>query len=442
MIRRITLSFAVLLLLAPHTAHAEKRLALVIGNSDYAVGPLTNPSNDAALMADTLRGVGSEVTHVENLGYRDLQRAVVGFGRDLRGAGEDTVGLVYYTGHAVQAEGENFLIPVDADLQDALDLRIQTLQASTLMASLESAGNRLNRVVLDACRNNPFPSVSRSGSRGLAKIDAPYGTLLAYSTSPGDVAADGTGRNSPYTAALAKAIRTPGVPVEQIFKRVRLEVMERTGNRQVPWESSSLTGDFFFQENVPEPPPPAAKAVEPDTQTAEIEYWKSIAAGTDPALFQGYLDAFPDGLFSTLARQRIAALEASAEQQRAAAASAARQAEAAQAWAAVKDSADASVLQAMIDRYPDTLYADLAKAKMDALSAAAAAPPAPAQDTAGMDLAFWNSIKDSPQESDYQAYIDRFPDGTFAQLARERAENGYSPATAALSPPGIQVLPA
>ncbi|WP_421882159.1 caspase family protein [Pacificispira sp.] len=291
---------------------AEDRLALVIGNSDYAIGPLANPVNDAGLMARSLTEAGFDVTQASDLGYRDMQRAVVHFARRLAASGPDTVGMVYYAGHAVQAEGENYLIPVDADIQDALDLEIQSLKIDTVMRSLESAGNRLNLVVLDACRNNPFPAVSRSGMRGLARVDAPYGTLLAYSTAPGEVAADGTDRNSPYTAALARTLRTPGLPVEQVFKQVRISVMERTGNRQVPWESSSLTGDFyFFPPAEPAPPIMAAAApavsAEPD-RSAEIAFWNSVADSGDKVQLESYLQAFPDGLYAPLASAKIAAL--------------------------------------------------------------------------------------------------------------------------------------
>lgn len=424
--------------LALPDAAAERRMALVIGNGDYAVGPLDNPARDAALMADVLVEAGFEVRHVTDLGYRALQRAVVGFGRDLGGAGEDTVGLVYYAGHAIQANGENYLVPTDAELQDALDLDIQTLQVSVLMRGLESAGNRLNLVILDACRNNPFKSVSRSGSRGLAKTDAPYGTLLAYSTAPGDVAADGTGTNSPYTMALARAMRTPGLPVEQVFKRVRIDVMERTGNRQVPWESSSLTGDFFFFEPTPEPVVAAPAPAPQNDSATEIAFWTTIANSEDPTQFRSYLDAYPTGAFKALAEQRIAALESAQTQRAQAAARKAQEAEAAAHWSAVEATDDPTLLQTVIDRYPDTVYAQLAAVKIEALQArqvAAAAPAAapPAADNGQADRLFWETIQNSTNPADYQAYLTRFPDGVFAAIAQDRAANGYQPQVAALT---------
>jgi caspase domain-containing protein len=430
--------FIMSLLSVAAPAHAERRMALVIGNGDYAVGPLDNPANDARLMAKSLVDVGFEVTHLENLGYRALQRSVVKFSRDLRAAGEDTVGMVFYAGHAVQANGENYLIPIDSDIEDALDLEIQTLEVSTLMRSLEAAGNRLNMVVLDACRNNPFKSMSRSSSRGLAKVDAPYGTLLAYSTAPGSVAADGIGQNSPYTSALAKALRQPGVPVEQIFKQVRINVMERTGNRQVPWESSSLTGDFFFSEAAPvveAPAPVVAPTPTVPNQNAEIEFWKSIAAGSNPVLFRSYLEAYPNGLFRSLAEQRISMLESAAARQAEQEKENAQRAEAQAVWDQVKDSGNPALLQSIVDRYGDTLYAELARVQIASLNQTQrSAAPTPAQNDTEAENLFWQSIQNSTSKGDYEAYLAQYPNGSFASIASNRAENGYAPQVAALPP--------
>lgn len=359
----VSLTFFVLLSSAP--AQASERLALVIGNSDYVVQPLENPVRDAELMAGTLEDIGFDVTLQTNLTEREFLRAVISFGRDLRAAGDDAVGLFFYAGHAIQADGENYLIPVDATLEDKLDLEIQAVEASTVMRSLESAGNALNLIFLDACRNNPFKGVSRSGTRGLAKIDAPTGTLVAYSTAPGDVASDGSGRNSPYTKALAKAIREPGRPIELILKQVRIEVMERTGRNQVPWESSSLTGDFFF---VPEAAAPAA-AAEPEPapavpdQSVEIEYWKAIDAAGAEAGYQDYLGRYPDGLFAGLARSRLTAMEA---QRRTNAESAARQAET-DYFQSLQQAESTEGYESYLQRYPDGLFVSIAQGRLTAL---------------------------------------------------------------------------
>ncbi len=220
--------------------------ALVIGNSNYVVGALSNPGNDARLIAKTLEGAGFDVTLAENLNYFEMGRTIADFGRNLSQSSDETVGLFFYAGHAIQTGGENYLIPVDAQLRDTLDLSIKTIPLRLVMQSLDQAPNRLNMVFLDACRNNPFASITRSSGGGLARVDAPYGTLVSYSTAPGSVATDGTGRNSPYSHALAQALRQPGLTVEQALKQVRLKVVEKTGGAQVPWESSSLIGDFYF----------------------------------------------------------------------------------------------------------------------------------------------------------------------------------------------------
>lgn len=400
-------------------AMAETRMALVIGNGAYAVGPLANPTNDSDLIAASLEWAGFEVTHAQDLDYRSLQRAVIDFGRGLKEAGEDTVGLVFYAGHAIQANGENYLIPVDSDIQDALDLDIQALPVSILMRSLESAGNRLNMVVLDACRNNPFAALNRSGTRGLAKVDAPFGTLLAYSTAPGDVATDGSGRNSPYSAALAKAIQIPGLPVEQLFKRVRVDVMERTGNRQVPWESSSLIGDFYFTPGAQTAVPDQAPAPSSGGDDAEIAYWKSIATSDNPIDFQGYLAAYPNGTFRDVAEQRIASLQSTQDEQ------AARQ-----AWEMVKNSGDAAAIQDVAARYPGTVYAEMAQIKLQSLVQASELS-AESNDQASLargetERLFWDSIKDSTNATDYEAYLERYPNGSFSAIARIRLDGGLT----------------
>lgn len=227
-------------------ALAEDRLALVIGNSDYTTAPLPNPVNDAVLMTSTLEDLGFTVKSYTDLDRRNLQRAVVDFGKTLETAGEGAVALIYYAGHGVQIDGENYLIPVDAQISDPLDVKIEGIRASTVLETLNRYDDGLNIVVLDACRDNPFESSTRSSAGGLARMDAPTGTLVAFSTAPGRVAEDGRGGNSPYTKALAKSMRIPGLKVEDVFKRVRVEVLERTNRRQVPWESSSLVGDFYF----------------------------------------------------------------------------------------------------------------------------------------------------------------------------------------------------
>ena len=231
----------------PAMKSGSDRYALVIGNGAYRhTAPLANPANDARLIARTLNDLGFKVTLVIDGNRRTIKRSVVTFEEQLRTAKRSSVGLFYYAGHGVQVKGRNYLIPVDARIDREYEVESEALDAQTVLGAMEFAGNGMNVVVLDACRNNPFARSFRSAARGLARMDAPSGTLIAYATAPGDVAADGRGRNSPYSEALAAAMRSKNIPIEQMFKQVRISVMERTAKKQTPWEASSLTGNFFF----------------------------------------------------------------------------------------------------------------------------------------------------------------------------------------------------
>jgi uncharacterized caspase-like protein len=211
---------------------AETRVALVIGNANYAEGPLANPGNDAALIARTLRSVGFEVSTVTDGGLEVMKRAILDFGRRLAGA--DTVGLFYYAGHGVQLEGENYLIPVGVEINAVEEVPLAAVSLTNLLKTMARSESRLNIVILDACRDNPFPAASRSLARGLAPTSAPSGTLIAYATAPGEVALDGAGPNSPYTAALAAEVPLEGSPIEDVFRRTRRKVLEVTAKRQTP----------------------------------------------------------------------------------------------------------------------------------------------------------------------------------------------------------------
>lgn len=294
-------------------ARAEGRVALVIGNSSYEKIPaLANPKRDAALMANTLRHVGFEVVTAIDADRRTMGRAIRDFGKTLRSAGRDAVGLIYFAGHGIQARGANYLIPIGATIEDAADLDIEALSASDILAQLESAGNRLNLVILDACRNNPLQGSMRSMGRGLARIKAASGTLVAFAAAPGQVASDGARGNSPYTAALAQAMLKPGLTVEQVFKQVRVSVEDQTGGQQTPWEESSLRGEFYFTPAVQTtttqaPAPPAPKPAADNS--VEMVFWDTVKDSHDKVLLQSYIDRYPNGAFSTLAQLMIARLD-------------------------------------------------------------------------------------------------------------------------------------
>jgi uncharacterized caspase-like protein len=244
MASRIILALIVLSAVFPSSlpAAAERRTALIIGNSAYGSGPLKNPVNDATDMAATLKKAGFTVTLRKNANLREMIESIEEFGNTLKRGG---VGLFYYAGHGVQVGGVNYLLPIGARINKEGDVRYEAVDAGRVLTEMETANNGLNIVILDACRDNPFGRSVRSSSRGLAIVtNAPTGTFISYSTGAGQVAKDGTGRNSPYTKALLENISKPGLTINEVFMSVRSKVKRETG--QVPWELSSLEGNFFF----------------------------------------------------------------------------------------------------------------------------------------------------------------------------------------------------
>src|SRR6201993_5155189 len=224
----------------------EQRVALVIGNSNYQnVAQLPNPDNDAQSMAQFLNSAGFEVISATDLTQNDMLRVVQDFSAKVASHGPNTVAMVYYAGNGVQLAGENYLVPVDAKVSSPTELVNNSVRLVDVMSTLETIPSRMRIVILDACRNNPFPTVN-DASRGLAIVDAPNGSIVGYSTAPGAEALDGAGGHSPYTAAFLRDAHEPNVPIEQLFKRVRLDVNHATEGQQTPWESSSLTSDFYF----------------------------------------------------------------------------------------------------------------------------------------------------------------------------------------------------
>ncbi len=226
-------------------AATEQRTALVIGNGTYSSSPLKNPVNDAADMAASLTKLGFSVTLKKDANHQEMEDAIREFGEKLKKGG---TGLFFYAGHGVQIGGRNYLLPVGARINKETDVKFQAVDAEMVLAEMGNAGNNLNIVILDACRDNPFGRSFRSAGRGLAIIsDAPRGTFITYSTSPGKVAADGSGRNSPYAESLMRHMNSSGLPIEEVFKEVRKDMGKKTGGQQVPWELSSLEGKFYFR---------------------------------------------------------------------------------------------------------------------------------------------------------------------------------------------------
>ena len=291
MMRRLV--FAVMLLVGmAGQSLAEARIALVVGNGAYSsVTPLDNPVQDATLIAETLSGLGFTVTLVTDADQAGLHAAIGAFGKALRAAGTNSTGLFYYAGHGVQSFGTNYILPVDAALTDAADLGLVGIEAQSILRQMSSAKNRTNIMILDACRNNPFENLPDLDDNGLAEMKAPTGTYLAYATAPGSVALDGLGGNSPFTQALAELMLTPGLPLEQMFKQVRVRVIEATSGKQTPWDASSVTAEFAFA-----PADPGAAAA------GETGMWEQVKAKRDSMQIRLFLRAFPGSQFEPDAR--------------------------------------------------------------------------------------------------------------------------------------------
>jgi uncharacterized caspase-like protein len=304
-------------------ALAETRIALVIGNSNYAsVSALPNPANDAKAMTRFLTSAGFQVLQAPDLKQSDMRRTIGNFASLVAEKGPDTVALVFYAGHGVQVDGENYLVPVDANIQREADVPLQAMRLADLMNALSSVPSKTKLVILDACRNNPFSDINKTTGRGLAIVDAPSGSLVSYSTAPGTEAQDGDGNNSPFTTALLKIGQEPGLPIEQALKRIRLAVNEATGRQQVPWESSSLTTEFaFFPRGAGAARPtaastaPAGNPAAAKGETRSVEAWQKELKGLNPReayetviredkveAYQAYLALYPSQSMAPVVR--------------------------------------------------------------------------------------------------------------------------------------------
>src|SRR4030043_627111 len=261
----------------PQVSNLNQRVALVIGNSDYKLGPLLNPVNDARAMANALQSANFDVLKYENIPtMADMKKAIREFGERIQNGG---VGLFYYAGHGMQVNGNNYLIPTQAEIYREEEVEYETVDVGFVLAQMESAHNRMNIIILDACRNNPFARSWRSTAQGLAFINAPAGTLIAYATAPGFVASDGTGDNGLYTEEFLKQINKSGLKIEEVFKNVRVGVMERSDNQQTPWESSSLIGDFYFVEQT------TSTSIAESTAETAVNYTQNFNS------FEGYTES-------------------------------------------------------------------------------------------------------------------------------------------------------
>lgn len=286
---------------APASLLRAKKEALVIGNSKYRHSPLRNPVNDARGMAEELKKSGFGVNLGLELTQAEMRAAIRAYGEQLTQT--RAVGIFYFAGHGVQLAWRNYLIPVDADIVNIEELRERAVDVNSLIEGIRRAGNPMNLIILDACRDNPFGSVARMDQKGLSQLDAPAGTLLAYATAPGNTAIDGEGEHGLYTEHLLREIRVPEAKVEDVFKRVRLAVRRRSNGTQIPWESTSLEDDFWFI-----PPKELKKLVDAEIEQEfkrELALWERIQNAGEPAPFEDYLRRFPSGRFAELAQLQL-----------------------------------------------------------------------------------------------------------------------------------------
>jgi hypothetical protein len=282
--------------------HIKKpnRVALVIGNAAYKSSPLANPVNDAQDMAKSLRALSFDVVERTNITSKQIGRTLRAFRTKIK---PGDVALVFYAGHGLQINGQNYLPAVDADILGEEDVPNQSLSTLQIMDVLADSGSSMNLVFLDACRDNPYARGFRSATRGLSRENAPSGTLISYATRPGSVAADGTGRNGLYTSVLLKAMEEKNQPIEQVLKQVVRGVTAASNGAQEPWMEGSLVGDFCFGSCSPSFPVLANSAT-PSLSAEEI-FWQSIRESDALEELTLYLERYPSGTFAELAKLRI-----------------------------------------------------------------------------------------------------------------------------------------
>jgi len=317
---KIFLAIFILCVLPAMSVHAvaSRGVALVIGNSAYRhAGELKNPRNDAEDMAAAFAATGFKVVKGVDLDRASMERTIRKFARALKKA---RTGVFFYAGHALQINGRNYLVPIDAELEDATGVDFELVRLGLVQRTMERSA-KTNLIFLDACRNNPLArNLARAmGTRsaalgsGLASVEGGIGTLISFSTQPGNVALDGDGRNSPFAGALAKSILTTDGDISDVLIRVRREVMGKTGRRQIPWEHSALTSKFYFKTPSAATPvaPPSSSSQQPlDLEKrAEFAHWNAVRDAQSPDIIETYLEQYPNGKFAAVARVLIGRLK-------------------------------------------------------------------------------------------------------------------------------------
>ena len=296
---------------------SEKRVALVIGNADYlGMSRLANPLNDAADMAAKLTTLGFEVIYRENLRHDEVGATLQAFEDKLT---PETIALVYYAGHGIQLDGENYLPWVDARIRNEHDVRSQSMNLQQLLAPMQQRQTRLNLVFLDACRDNPYPMVAKSRGAvpaGLARFEGPQGSLIVYATAPGQVAQDGIGRNGPFAQSLLENIDTTDLEVNVLLTRVTAAVVKKTNSMQIPFRSGNLQTEFYFKSTLRPDADSADKLAESPRIDPDVELWKEVSQSELRDDYQYYLDNFPRGQYAATAKLRISRWQRKADKER------------------------------------------------------------------------------------------------------------------------------
>jgi uncharacterized caspase-like protein/formylglycine-generating enzyme required for sulfatase activity len=408
-------------------AQTQKRVALVIGNAAYQGAPaLRNPVNDAKAMSDTLNGLGFEVIEVTDASQKEMNRAITAFGEKLSG---ETAALFFYAGHGLQVKGKNYIVPVDAEIKSESAIASETVSVDTVLEQLNASP--ISIVILDACRNNPFErSFRKIGGGGLAQMDAPKGSFIAYATAPGKTANDGDGKNGLFTQELLKQISVPGLDLEKVFKRVRSNVASKSGDAQMPWDSSSMTGDFYFKAGTgtqvaslePVPAQPIQTPRVKGKDEIEQDSWDSVKDSGNVDAVKEYLKEYPKGRFAGQARILIATLKKSANKPAEAAAptpppvTTTRDDGETALWNEAQKGNSREDYQAYLDQYPKGKYVALAKSRIKKQQDEAQA----AEEQQEQEV--WQAAQDENSEASYGRYLKGYGNGRYAGLAKARQE--------------------
>jgi hypothetical protein len=403
---------------------AEKRLALVIGNGNYQfTDKLKNPVNDANDMAEALKKLGFEVISGTDLTLAQMRKLVREFGNKLQQ--QKSVGLFYYAGHGIQVNGNNYLVPVDANIETAVETPDYSMDSDTVLRFMREAGNEFNMVILDACRNNPFarswrslnPNRSLDDDKGLARITPPSGTVILYSTEPGKVASDGTGRNGLFTESLLSQINKPNIEFDAMVKLLSREVKTKSGGKQSAWKEGLYDGEFYFKIDgvslTTTKPPQEITTIIPKPQpvievNVEDIYWNDVNNRNTKSAYELYLSEYPNGKYGTAARQKVDGFKREEARKQ-------KEIET-NKWDEALSLNRKSAYQSYLTQYPDGEFAISARNKIKEFETEEAKVLKSQQELA--DKNDWGKADKLKTIDGYKDYLKTHPNGNYAKLAR------------------------